>query len=123
MIKQNSFVPYPEAMLPKGFKYPQSYLKLAQSTHAINYDEQYSFPWWFENAESNISEVIDIYFEITGIPNLLPFARNQEWAACFDISDKSGNPKIIVVNLNNTKYYETFENFDTWLKEAENDGW
>ncbi|ENW7418555.1 TPA: SMI1/KNR4 family protein, partial [Neisseria gonorrhoeae] len=23
MIKQNSFVPYPEAMLPKGFKYPQ----------------------------------------------------------------------------------------------------
>ncbi|ENV9322327.1 SMI1/KNR4 family protein, partial [Neisseria gonorrhoeae] len=22
MIKQNSFVPYPEAMLPKGFKYP-----------------------------------------------------------------------------------------------------
>ncbi|MCL5873150.1 SMI1/KNR4 family protein, partial [Neisseria meningitidis] len=20
-------------------------------------------------------------------------------------------------------YYETFENFDTWLKEAENDGW
>ncbi|HEZ2225179.1 TPA: SMI1/KNR4 family protein, partial [Neisseria meningitidis] len=23
----------------------------------------------------------------------------------------------------NTKYYETFENFDTWLKEAENDGW
>lgn len=65
MIKQNSFVPYPEAMLPKGFKYPQSYLKLAQSTHAINYDEQYSFPWWFENAESNISEVIDIYFEIT----------------------------------------------------------
>ncbi|HGM1630246.1 TPA: SMI1/KNR4 family protein, partial [Neisseria gonorrhoeae] len=29
MIKQNSFVPYPEAMLPKGFKYPQSYLKLA----------------------------------------------------------------------------------------------
>ncbi|KLT03328.1 hypothetical protein M790_11830, partial [Neisseria gonorrhoeae MU_NG25] len=53
-------------MLPKGFKYPQSYLKLAQSTHAINYDEQYSFPWWFENAESNISEVIDIYFEITG---------------------------------------------------------
>ncbi|EMS1758258.1 SMI1/KNR4 family protein, partial [Neisseria gonorrhoeae] len=26
MIKQNSFVPYPEAMLPKGFKYPQSYL-------------------------------------------------------------------------------------------------
>ncbi|ENS7448385.1 TPA: SMI1/KNR4 family protein, partial [Neisseria gonorrhoeae] len=24
MIKQNSFVPYPEAMLPKGFKYPQS---------------------------------------------------------------------------------------------------
>ena len=105
MIKQNSFVPYPEAMLPKGFKYPQSYLKLAQSTHAINYDEQYSFPWWFENAESNISEVIDIYFEITGIPNLLPFARNQEWAACFDISDKSGNPKIIVVNLDNTKYY------------------
>ncbi|HEZ5036568.1 TPA: SMI1/KNR4 family protein, partial [Neisseria meningitidis] len=47
----------------------------------------------------------------------------QEWAACFDISDKSGNPKIIVVNLDNTKYYETFENFDTWLKEAENDGW
>ncbi|HGG9406301.1 TPA: SMI1/KNR4 family protein, partial [Neisseria gonorrhoeae] len=26
-------------------------------------------------------------------------------------------------NLDNTKYYETFENFDTWLKEAENDGW
>lgn len=31
MIKQNSFVPYPEAMLPKGFKYPQSYLKLAHN--------------------------------------------------------------------------------------------
>lgn len=123
MIKQDSFIPYIQTMLPTGFKYPPNYLKLSQSTHTIEYDEEYSFPWWFENAEKDVIELIDSYFEITGIPNLLPFARNGEWAACFDVSDKSGNPKVMVINLDNTENYEIFNDFDAWLKEAENDGW
>ena len=58
-----------------------------------------------------------------GLPNLLPFARNGTWSACFDFLDHSGNPKVIVIDLDNTENYEIFNNFDEWLKEAENDGW
>ena len=123
MIQQKNFVPYPEAMLPTGFQYPKLYLKLAESTHFINYDEEYVFPWWFETAEKNLKEVIKNYEEITGFKDLLPFARNGEWAACFDLTDKSINPKVIVIDLGNPSYYENFKNFDAWLKEAENDGW
>ena len=47
MIKQSAFHPYPSEMLPTGFVYPERYLKLAQSTHSIQYDEEYIFPWWF----------------------------------------------------------------------------
>ena len=123
MIKQSNFNPYPNEMLPTGFIYPEHYLKLAKSTDNINYDEEYVFPWWFENSDKNINEIINIYKEITGLPNLLPFARNGTWSACFDFLDHSGNPKVIVIDLDNTENYEIFNNFDEWLKEAENDGW
>ena len=97
MIKQSNFNPYPNEMLPIGFIYPEHYLKLAKSTDNINYDEEYVFPWWFENSDKNINEIINIYKEITGLPNLLPFARNGTWSACFDFLDHSGNPKVIVL--------------------------
>jgi hypothetical protein len=71
MIKQSNFNPYPNEMLPIGFIYPEHYLKLAKSTDNINYDEEYVFPWWFENSDKNINEIINIYKEITG---LTPFS-------------------------------------------------
>ena len=43
MVKQNSFNPYPNEMLPIGFNYPKNYLKLAKSTYTINYDKEYIF--------------------------------------------------------------------------------
>lgn len=38
MNKQISFNPYPQEMLPEGFKYPKSYLELSKDTSTINWD-------------------------------------------------------------------------------------
>lgn len=125
MVRQDKFTPYPKEMLPSGFKYPKSYLDLSQSTNTINYDEKYFFPWWFEDYGTEGAEIAYRYrkFNSSISNNAIPFANYGEWEAYFDGDDISGNPKVIVVNLENTENYEVFTDFDTWLKEAENDGW
>ena len=124
MVKQNSFNPYPNEMLPIGFNYPKNYLKLAKSTYTINYDKEYIFPWWFEDygPEGALLSYELRNSQILG-SNLIPFAQNGCWKAYFDANDISNNPKVIVIDLDNTENYEIFNNFDEWLKEAENDGW
>ncbi|STZ74834.1 Uncharacterised protein [Moraxella lacunata] len=124
MNKQTSFNPYPQEMLPEGFKYPKSYLNLSKDTSTINWDSEFMFPWWFEDYNPNKR---NIAYELRNnkIPNsnLIPFARNGDWAAYFNANDISGSPQVIVIDLGNPKYVSYCDNFDKWLEMAEQNGW
>lgn len=112
---QVKFDIYPSVMLPKGFKYPQSYINLSKDLSVIN--ELEYFPWWFENYRDSIVQHSTILEEATGAPNLISFARNGDLAACFDLTDHSGNPKVLVYDLGaNDPPYE-INSFEEWLSE------
>ena len=48
--------------------------------------------------------------------DLIEFARDGDWAACFDLTDYSGNPKVFVYDLGNKNNFYEKENFDQWLE-------
>ncbi len=124
MNHQNTFNPYPKEVLPLGFSYPTSYLKLSKNVQSIKYDDKYPFPWWFTDDRDNINEDMKLYEEMTGQKGLIVFARNGDWAAYFSSYDTSGDPEVIVYDLGATNDGSfVVENFDTWLKMAINDTW
>lgn len=125
MIEQKSFKPYPQEILPKGFKYPESYLKLSQSTESIIPDEELGFPWWFDDYGTEGAESSYTYRNsyLSDDFNLIPFANCFEWAAYFDGNDCSGDPKVIIIDRNELPFHDFCENFDEWLKEAINIAW
>lgn len=114
MSKQQEFSPYPVSELPLGFKYPNSYLELARDLGILKSISK--FPWWFSNAEGSLKKNMNIYFNLTGNQYLIEFARDGDWAACFDASDHSGDPKVVVYDLGNKNNHYEKENFDEWLK-------
>lgn len=124
MIKQSAFHPYPSEMLPTGFMYPEHYLKLAQSTHSIQYDEEYMFPWWFVDYGTE-GAMLSYELRHSQIPNrnLIPFAQNGAWKAYFDGDSSVGNPKVIVIDLDNLPFHMVINHFDDWLLLAEQDYW
>ena len=112
---QVKFNLYPKVMLPNNFSYPNGYIKLSKDLSIINQLEY--FPWWFENHRDSIIQHSAILEEITGVPNLISFARNGDLAACFDLTDYSGNPRVYVYDLGtNDPPYEK-DSFDEWLSE------
>ena len=112
---QVNFNLYPKAMLPNGFKYPNAYVRLSKDLSIINQLE--CFPWWFENYRESIIQHSAILEEITGVKNLISFARNGDLAACFDLTDYSGNPRVYVYDLGaNDPPYEK-KSFEEWLSE------
>jgi hypothetical protein len=112
-MQQSNFKPYTEKELPVGFKYPESYLKLSLGLKEINSIPYFS--WWFSDANESLEEVTDIYYKLTGRKNLFDFARDGDWAACFDLTDHSGNPKVFVYDLGNKQNFYVKETFDEWL--------
>ncbi|ENX35264.1 hypothetical protein F889_00931 [Acinetobacter colistiniresistens] len=46
----------------------------------------------------------------------MEFARDGDWAACFDLTDHSGEPKVFVYDLGNKENFYEKENFDQWLR-------
>lgn len=118
-MENSKFTPYTNDVLPYGFKFPQEYLILSED---ISYLKKIPyFQWWFTSStESQFSfqETIKICYQLTGKPNLLAFARNGDWAACFDLKDCSGDPKVFVYDLGNRESYYQIENFNTWLESA-----
>ena len=112
---QTKFNLYPKEQLPEKFKFPQSYIDLSSNMEKIN--ELEYFPWWFENHRDSIIQHSAILEEITAVPNLISFARNGDLAACFDLTDCSGNPRVYVYDLGaNDPPYEK-DSFDEWLSE------
>lgn len=125
MIEQKSFTPYPEHMLPKGFKYPESYLKLSKSTDTIIPDKELGFPWGFDSYGTQGAELSYKYRNsyLSDAFNLIPFAHCYEWGAYFDGSDCSGDPRVIVIDRNELPFHDFRNNFDDWLADAINIAW
>ena len=112
---QTKFNLYPKEQLPENFKFPQSYIDLSSNMEKIN--ELEYFPWWFENHRDSIIQHSAILEEITAVPNLVSFARNGDLAACFDLTDCSGNPRVYVHDLGNEANKYECKDFDEWLEE------
>lgn len=113
-MKREKFIPYPDSVLPRNFKYPESYLLLSKDSRLLNGVE--NFPWWFEDGIDNLEDVAKIYEELTGGGNLIPFARDGDWAACFKGNDTSGNPRVYVYDLGNIENKYEVDSFDNWLE-------
>ncbi|GAA6143718.1 hypothetical protein NBRC116584_35360 [Hydrogenophaga sp. 5NK40-0174] len=58
-----------------------------------------------------------LHRDLTGEDNLICFARNGDWAACFKSTDTSGNPKVYVYDFGNRANRYERANFDAWLSE------
>ena len=119
---QTKFNLYPKEQLPENFKFPQSYIDLSSNMEKIN--ELEYFPWWFEDPDYENSEIEDSVYlyskaieKLTGVADLISFARDGDLAACFDLTDYSGNPRVYVYDLGtNDPPYEK-DSFDEWLSE------
>ena len=116
-MMQSTFSVYSKEQLPIGFHYPATYLQLAKDTSSL--DSIPYFAWWFKDAENSLPDLLDIYFELTQVKNVLPFARNGDWAACFDLTDTTGDPRVLVFDLGDAHCVE-LKNFDDWLDKAKN---
>jgi hypothetical protein len=87
------FLPSPH-LLPSGFRYPREYLQLVEKS-----DLPDLFPWHFlgetpDELEPYVTGMLSVHAD----KHLIPFARFEDSAdgdlACFDGSDKNGDPKI-----------------------------
>ena len=112
-MERKTFIPYSASVLPDTFNYPKSYLLISNNLSSINQIE--GFPWWFEDGVDDLHDVQKIYGELTGDADLIPFARDGDWAACFKGSDTSENPKVYVYDLVNYINRYELNNFDVWL--------
>lgn len=117
---QVSFTPFSEDILPRGFRYPESYL-----AHAAAMDYPRHFLWWFNDSSSgrDLDWDFRLHWRSEGWSALadidpIPFARNGDFAAYFDGNDHSGDPKVVVVDLGNKVYGREYANFDAWLDQA-----
>lgn len=109
-----NFKPYSNNVLPNGFMYPFEYLELSKDLNKINSIP--FFPWWFEDCDdSELKLYIQALEHFTGIDNLISFARDGDWAACFSLLDHSGDPKVYVFDLGNKENHYEVNNFNEWL--------
>lgn len=110
-MQQKSFKSFPSELLPKVFHYPPSYLMLESGTLP-------TFHWWFEDVREMLNPIEDLnlYAQMTGHENIIPFAREYDWAACFDGNDPSGNPRVLVFDLGDLEHFVQFPSFDDWLR-------
>ena len=111
---RNSFSVYSQNVLA-GFIYPSKYLEIS-----ADFTEIANIPflsWWFEDCYDSELEVYTQALEhFTGIKNLISFARDGDWAACFNLLDHSGDPKVYVYDLGNRNNRYEVKNFEEWLK-------
>jgi len=107
---------YSEEKLPEGFQYPESFLNEISSNNNL-------YPWIFIDVESDVGKLL-IAIGMDSGKNLVPFASLENGdgdAACFDGNDKSGNPAVIMLVLDESGRSYSFSNFDEWLEKAKAD--
>lgn len=112
---RNSFKIYSNNVLPAGFLFPSLYVDLSRNFDEIN--EIPYFTWWFQDCtdEQFLLRKANLK-KLTGVDNLISFARDGDWAACFNLLDRSGDPKVYVYDLGNRNNHYEVNNFEEWLK-------
>jgi len=108
-----------ESQLPENFEYPQDYLDY------ISKDIPEMEPWrflWSAEAENLPSGLKKRYPERC----LVPFARriDNDDVACFDASDKSSNPRVVIIHDFASPGWEKrgeANNFLDWLELVKHD--
>ncbi len=109
---------FPVDKLPPRFQYPNDLIRIAMTG---DYPEIY--PWWFIDANSKAGE-LSYSNRLREGTNLIPFAKvddDRNDIACFDGTDTSGNPKVVMRVLDDSGRSYSFENFDSWLTAAKAD--
>ncbi|QPF74690.1 SMI1/KNR4 family protein [Roseateles sp. DAIF2] len=109
---------YPSDSLPQGFVYPHQLREIA----ATGQHPQIA-PWWFVDADSKAGK---LFFSIRKHDgrNLVPFAKVDDGRgdiACFDGDDSSGNPRVLMLVLDESERAYSFADFSQWLESAQMD--
>ena len=101
------------------FLYPESYIATISREPGVDLE-----PWWFiAYEEGDVNSWYKILKSLYPTRELIPFAKfsANDDVACFDGSDNTGNPKILIIHAFASEGWEhhgTVENFDDWLKIA-----
>ncbi|WP_322966416.1 SMI1/KNR4 family protein [Sphingomonas fuzhouensis] len=111
----SNFQLYRAEQLPSGFAYPAGFRRIAESG---SYPP--IAPWWFVDAASEAGKLFFSIREYDG-RNLIPFAKVDDGRgdiACFDGDDRSGNPGVSMLILDESGRSYSFRDFDEWMNAA-----
>lgn len=104
---------YPPELLPDGFRYPPELIDIAASGEYVPVGQ-----WWFIDANSKAGRLA---YSVRGHDgrNLIPFAKVDDGrgdVACFDGSDRSGDPVVLMLVLDESGRSYSYRNFQEWMK-------
>jgi len=106
---------YPRDWLPHGFEYP----KMLQEFAATGVYPVIT-PWWFVDANTKAGKLCASVARGFG-RTLVPFSKvddDRDDVACFDGGDTSGDPKVLMLVLDDSGRKYGYANFDAWLEAA-----
>jgi len=106
---------YAKDVLPPGFEYPSNLQE-----YSISGQHPMISPWWFIDAASKAGKLAHSVRLHDG-RNLVPFAKVDDGrgdVACFDGDDASGNPKVLMLILDESGRSYSYDDFDQWLQAA-----
>lgn len=107
----SKFALYSDNQLPVGFIYPAEIKNFSLSGE---YPQIY--PWWFFDAHSKAGELA-YSIRLHDGRNLIPFAKVDDGRgdiACFDGDDVSGDPRVLMLVLDESGRSYSFVNFSHW---------
>jgi hypothetical protein len=115
---------FEDQTLPIGFKFPMSYLSLSANKNNLNMPDLEPWFWltfWKELADSWY-EILKKQFPSR---KLVPFCKDgsTDDIACFDGSDISGDPAVLIIHSFCTpgwEYRGRYKNFNGWLEDFKN---
>ncbi len=113
---KNLLAVYPDESLPEGFRYPERFLDMVGKV-----DTRWYYPWYFTPPNSDAFNDMIEFLARQLNRNLVPFASLELGdgdVACFDGSDTSGNPAVIIAILDGSGRSYGFRDFDHWEAEA-----
>lgn len=106
---------YAESVLPLGFRYPEAMHAL------VGEPKDFLYPWFFFDPDLDVGR---LRLELARERKLIPFASLELGdgdTACFDASDTSGDPSIIMMITDGSDRGYAFPNFEAWMAQAHAD--
>ena len=106
---------YPQNSLPPGFHYPPRFLQVIGGLKQDSY-----YPWFFFRAQGEVGQ-LRLSLGMAAPKKLVPFASLESGdgdVACFDGTDTSGNPAVIMMITDGSGRHYGFVDFDDWLARA-----